>query len=197
MLIFRNVKIGDMYTSAKEYLDFENGEEYIKSHMLKNSEWGAVAYLSESEYGRNRNKIEINDENYITAMGDMIKNQKQSSTGNLTGIYDLVGGAWEYVAVYYLNGENLDNGSPFTTKKESDEYSTVYNMEDCSLAYKPGDATFETLRWYGEAGNFFSSETPFLNRGGVFVNGSYAGIFSQGPASGSGGIALRMCLAIK
>ncbi len=31
------------------------------SHLIKNSEWGAVAYLAHSQYGRNESKISINN----------------------------------------------------------------------------------------------------------------------------------------
>ena len=41
---FRNTTIGNMYTYAREY------SSDLNSHMLKNSEWGAVAYLTHSKY---------------------------------------------------------------------------------------------------------------------------------------------------
>ena len=44
---FRNVSIGNMYTYSQNYA------RELESHILKNSEWGAVAYLTESKYGRN------------------------------------------------------------------------------------------------------------------------------------------------
>ena len=50
---FRTIIIGNMYTYAKAY------STELKSHMLKNSEWGAVAYLTESKYGRNGTEIRI------------------------------------------------------------------------------------------------------------------------------------------
>ena len=50
---YRNINIGNMYTYAKAYAT------ELKSHMLKNSEWGAVAYLTESKYGKNGTEIRI------------------------------------------------------------------------------------------------------------------------------------------
>ena len=41
-----------MYTSARAYAT------NLNSHMLKNSEWGAVAYLTESKYGRNGEEVD-------------------------------------------------------------------------------------------------------------------------------------------
>ena len=52
---FRNITIGNMFDYAKAY------STNLNSHMLKNSEWGAVAYLTESKYGRNGTEVEIND----------------------------------------------------------------------------------------------------------------------------------------
>ena len=46
---FRNTIIGDMYKYAREY------SSSLNSHMLKNSEWGAVAYLTHSKYRKKWN----------------------------------------------------------------------------------------------------------------------------------------------
>ena len=44
--------------------------ETTESHMIKNSEWGAVAYLTESKYGRNGTEISVNQCNgVITGAG--------------------------------------------------------------------------------------------------------------------------------
>ncbi len=43
---YRSIKVGDMYTKSYEYAREK------ESHLMKNSEWGAVAYLTESKYGR-------------------------------------------------------------------------------------------------------------------------------------------------
>lgn len=87
---------------------------------MKNSEWGAVAYLAESKYGRNGTEININNNsNYLTgnAGNDISESSSSttnayntqqgmlaSTTGNIYGIYDLSGGAWEYMAGYYAGG---------------------------------------------------------------------------------------------
>lgn len=92
-------------------------------HMSKNDEWGAVAYLSQSKYGKYGNisytgvekQVRINNcSNYITGIGansqnagettatcttntyDTANGQAASTTGNITGIYDMSGGTWEY-----------------------------------------------------------------------------------------------------
>ena len=94
------------------------------THLMKNNEWGAVAYLAASQYGtipkRNSNS------SYYTGGNNYVTNKAQSTTGTVNGVYDLNGGAWEYVAAYYDNGNsNLAKGN-----------STVLAMFDSSNSYK-------------------------------------------------------------
>ena len=176
----RYKKIGDMYTVSKNY------STELKSHMLKNSEWGAVAYLTESTYGRNGTEIAQNkNSSYITGSGETSTDytsedgKKASSTGNEYGIYDLSGGAYEYVAGYYKDGGSyISNGSSFTEDKTSDEYSTAYGGTDVKTAYKYGDATMETKSWHSDYCKFVNSDNPFFRGGsGYGVASVYIGVF--------------------
>ena len=161
---FRSITIGEMYTNALAYA------EELQSHMLKNSEWGAVAYLTESKYGRNGTEVTQNtNEDYLTGGGTAYAetNTNQSSTGNVYGIYDLNGGTYEYVAGYYKNGDStsLNNGSSFTDGT-SDAYSTAYDTAVAETGYKYGDATYETSGWHSDSADFVYSPNPFFKRGG-------------------------------
>ena len=165
--------------------------------MLKNSEWGVVVYLTHSQYGRNGYKIEENNnENFITADEGVDINPKQSTTGNIYGIYDFSGGAREYVTAYY-NGENLSNGSSLT-KGTSDEFSTAYTGTIASQNHKIGDATYETSGWNGDLTNFVDVTYSFFLRGGYYAAGSN-GIFYYGcsRASSTEYNSFRICFAIK
>ena len=174
---YRSDTIGSMYTNALAY------DTNLNSHMLKNSEWGAVAYLTESKYGRNGTEVTINNNGttYYTGGGaeaDAIEtNQLQSSTGNVYGIYDLSGNAYEYVASYYTGGSSLSNGSSFTTGT-SDKYSTAYDGTDVNTNYKYGDATYETSGWHSDFAGFVYSLNPFFGRGSSYGDGDNAGTFS-------------------
>ena len=174
---WRYIQIGNMYTVSKNYAPD------LKSHMLKNSEWGAVAYLTESKYGRNGTEVSINNNGttYYTGGGAekaYINNVLQSSTGNVYGIYDLSGNAFEYVAIYYNGSSNLSYGSSFASKNgTSDEYSTAYTGTSASSAYKYGDATYETGGWHGDSAYFVGSYYPFFKRGGSYSDASSAGVF--------------------
>lgn len=104
---------------------------FMYSHLMKNSEWGAVAYLAHSQYGRNGYEIDINNSSsYITGNGggspnttsqvsgttnayNTAKGAKASTTGNVYGIYDMSGGAVENLAIFNKNGSSsyINNSS--------------------------------------------------------------------------------------
>ena len=106
----------------------------VDTHMSKNNEWGAVAYLTHSIYGRCTNSTtctEIginNNSNFITGYGAPAGSDKTvsngaynttlgkdaSTTGNIYGIYDMSGGADEPVmgVLADTNGKPLSGTSP-------------------------------------------------------------------------------------
>lgn len=140
----RSQTIGEQYTSARQATYGYTGQEgedgntsFMNSHMMKNSEWGAIAYLTHSKYGRNGKQIGINDNsNYYTGGGSekaYISNAKQSTTENLYGIYDLAGCAYEYVAAFNSSDTNKQFAKAgwtiatnLTTASESTKYATKY-----------------------------------------------------------------------
>ena len=210
---WRNEKIGDMYNYGINY------SADLQSHILKNSEWGAVAYLTHSKYGRNKTEVTINNNsNFITGnAGNSIsasestetnayntpKGMLASSTGNVYGIYDLSGGANEYVVAYYNESTSsnlVDNGGSFASKGEtSTKYATAYTGTIESSTYKYGDATYETSRWNNNDADFVDSDYPFFFRGGRYNLTSSAGVFfyysGNGISSDSAGF--RICLAVQ
>ena len=107
------------------------------SHLMKNSEWGAVAYFAASQYGKTPTINSLyeydNSSNvYHEYAGgkDYKTNVSQSTTGNVTGIYDLNGGAWEYVAAYYDNGNSILSSQgleSFSNNKLKSEYAKYWD----------------------------------------------------------------------
>jgi len=136
---WRYITIGE---SQKRSMDIAGaqkekyGLEYANSHLIRNSEWGAVAYLCYSQYG-NVPKINgagslvsgshwydmytgqgpkgTNDEGWYSRTDDTHNYNTPngvlaSTTGNATGIYDMNGGNGERVAGYLDNGNwSLNN----------------------------------------------------------------------------------------
>ena len=196
----------------------------LDSHLMKNTEWGAAAYLAESQYGRNGTEVSVNQcESYITGAGrgidgtDPIYNSTYSSitpeqryngnigmlsstTGNIYGIYDMSGGAYEYVMGFYGTAENvlILGNTGFSTVPERKYYDIYINKTDVDSTNK-GDALFETESWNNDNANFINLEKPVLGRGGGLTVNSIAGVFNFGGNTGGGGIgnSFHICLAVK
>lgn len=208
VVCWRNIRIDDAYTYSYNY------SRAADSHLTKNSEWGAVAYLTHSQYGRNGHEIDVNNSsNYITGNGggspnassapgitnayDSSNGQKASSTGNIYGIYDLSGGAYEYVAAYDNASDNLKYGESFAVKGgKSTKYSTAYTngtsitsgMKIYQIC-KIGDATKEVFvkeekNWLNDHSNLVHLTYPFFRRSGYYNNESMAGIFFSSYGNG-------------
>ena len=201
---WRSITISNIYTVCKNY------NSALNSHMMKNDEWGAVAYLSKSKYGKQNEEVWINNSSsYITGSAgnsasagtdagttnDYTSTQgvKASTTGTVYGVYDMSGGAWEYVAGYVNNGNSsltsygssLVNGDAKTknvySKASSDNNTNNYNAN----SGKYGDAVYETSAngntgnssWYGDYSYFPYTGAPFFERGGYYDDGTSAGVF--------------------
>ena len=118
------------------------GISNVDTHLVKNIEWGAVAFLSASQYGftpvLNSEKLEIIQAvKYEAYSGgnNYIANIRQSTTGNVTGIYDMNGGSWDYTAAFYDNNNynlSLFGGDRFfqnnKLKPEFEKYFDVYKV---------------------------------------------------------------------
>ena len=185
---WRSITVNDIYTNCLNY------NKTLNSHMMKNDEWGAVAYLSKSKYGKNA-EVDINsDSSYYTGGGSgnaYVTNVGQSTTGTVHGVYDMSGGAWEYVAGYVNNsyttsyGSSLVNGDAKTknvySKASTDNETNNYNANSS----KYGDAVYETstngsgsTSWYGDYSNFPYTLFSFFERGGCCSNVTHAGVFA-------------------
>ena len=174
----RNITIANMYNASKlirstNYLT-TNGANEADSHMMKNIEWGAVAYLKQSIYGLGITDITYNDNgSYLTGGKSYKTKTGQSTTGNITGVYDMSGGAYEYVMGNY-NKTAGDSG--LTVSTVPTEHIDIYGASYSHL----GDATGETAGWYSDITGFVSSSNPWFLRD-LFTNTQdRAGIFSCG-----------------
>ena len=167
---WRSITVNDIYTNCLNY------NKTLNSHMMKNDEWGAVAYLSKSKYGKNA-EVTINDNSsYYTGGGSgnaYVTNVGQSTTGTVHGVYDMSGGAWEYVAAYVNNGNS--------------------SLTSYGSSLVNGDAVYETSAngntsngsWYGDYSYFPNTSIPFFKHGGHYNNGTNAGVFFFGSDYGN------------
>ena len=174
----RDMKIKDQFKYAKLATFGECvSAESLGSHMAKNSEWGATAYLAYSKYGTNGYDVGKNSSSSFytggtSSQGDIYSiNYGQSTTNNPYGVYDLRGSAYERVASYVNYGSNASylstNGGTASgdlygsgdEQSTSTKYKTVYTASGTSQqnsydllgtgnTIKKGDAVYEISTSY-------------------------------------------------
>ena len=271
---WRSTTVNDIFTVSQNMSKDEakiygfNSSE-LTTTMMQNSQWGAVAYLAQSEYG-NIQKLSdgesgIWNNSYIEGMtystsenkykmwnrsvtltgisgsskdsytnyyskvvdgskkdnGDSIEitytninddaitgsnytnifyryytenGQKASTTRNIYGIYDMSGGAWEYMANYLGSATGNEFVSNFLKIKS--KYQTPYagtgatsSTADKTINYeankeKYGDAIWETSNgcdgqysWNADGSYFPYTSHPFFLRGGNYTLSIISGPF--------------------
>ncbi|MEG0283149.1 MAG: hypothetical protein RR662_08245, partial [Clostridia bacterium] len=179
------------------------------SNAMTTTQWGAVAYLTKA-LGKEPD-ISTNS-SYITGNGNYIANAKQSTTENVTGIYDMNGCAWETMSSYVNSGTlTTGNGQNLITNKDT-KYVDVYavgsgNTREANYAAnadKYGDAQYEAssngvsspMGWSGDDSGFPFSTYPVFCRGGNCTYGGFAGVFAFNRDTGqpNGHHCWRRCL---
>jgi len=142
---WRNIQAGNAFYTSYDY------KRNLDSHMMKNTEWGAVAYLQHSAYGSRESVRLNNNSSYVTgyaanneptcgytgtnedcnkycndgscnvAYPNNPSGGSASTTGNISGIYDMAGGAWEYVMGVVLD----ESGNPVSGRNNL--YNSGFN----------------------------------------------------------------------
>ena len=224
---WRGAQVGTFFNGMQKMR--ESGNKYgfsttDETHMMKNMEWGAVTYLSHSKYGINK-EVAINSKNtyttgcgpqsagsttsgatcysYTTALG-----QSASTTGNVYGVYDMSGGAHEYMMgnMVWSNGQQMsgyqtsnnynsaftgilyDGGTSFTgtyafpSKRYYDKYSYDASSNISYTRGKLGDATKE-MAPTGKTGNWYGDYANFVYSGSPWV--LRGGSFFNGAVAGA------------
>ena len=219
-----------VWTFFKTLYDYKRN---LDSHMMKNIEWGAVAYLSHSIYGKGSEVNINNNSNRLTGYsagsstdqsnfpGDTgtasPKTEKYntptgylaSTTGNISGIYDMSGGERDAMAAY-MDGygvksiDGRESGFSEEALKEYEAYLDKYPSNSNVVSYSNrilGDATGEMgpfyaykdaqnnvrfKSWYGDYIGQMSDARPWIFRGCLFIDGILTGQFAFDTWAGSG-----------
>ena len=235
---WKNINVGNMFKNSYDY------QRNLDSHMMKNTEWGATAYLQHSVYGSQTSVRINNNKAFITGYASTTepttgptgsststnryestslgvdgtytvnylnsKSSVASTTGNRSGIYDMAGGSWDYVAGYTTGATKVGGDSGITSlypdfftnstyTKYWDKYTsttnTQYNnrilgdatgeMGPFGNEKDPDSGTRQKSSWYGDLANFAVSSLPWFARGGNLYNGTESGAFAFSPSSGT------------
>lgn len=181
----------------------------IDTHLMKNTEWGAIAYLSSSSYGKT-GEIWINpNSNSITgqagtsasatattstyAYNNLNYGINASTTGNTYGVYDMSGGANEYLAAFLNNGNSSLTTYGSSIVNAAAKYKDMYmvgSSDTNALNYEAnsstkGDALYETSSsgsgstssWYSEYAGMPTLNNQIFIRGGSYNSASNAGVY--------------------
>ena len=153
---WRSINVSNAFYTSYNY------QRDLESHMMKNMEWGAVAYLTQSKYGRcteidgkmTCEEVRINNVGShitgfsaknaptcgYTATNESCNSYEEisklgidgkvsynyynreskvaSTTGNYSGVYDMAGGATEYVMGVMQTSQN--DATPASGRRQSD-----------------------------------------------------------------------------
>ena len=149
---WRGINVANAFYTSYDY------KREMDSHMMKNTEWGAVAYLSHSKYGSMSSVRFNNNSNFVAGYASVKeptcgytgKNEEcnkygtdssvtqpwntsvgylGSTTGNITGIYDMSGGSWEYMMSVMVD----QNGIPMSGRNSlyHSGFNGVFSCPTC------------------------------------------------------------------
>ena len=161
----------------------------VDTHMSKNNEWGAVAYLTHSIYGRCTSSTSCtevginNNNNYKTGYGapagsgtgdsneayNTTRGKDASTTNNIYGIYDMSGGRYEYVMGVYNNSKSSSGFNSLPDSKYYNNYTTTEYQ---------GHALYGTKGWYYDGNDVLDTSKSWYARGGGYSSGATAGVFN-------------------
>ena len=224
--------IGRNVTKSGNRYGFNSNK--LNSHAMKNSEWALASYLTQSKYGKlgNKNYSGANKEIYqnksdqyitgcsygspsngATDYGCQYTYEKSpkgigaSTTGTIYGIYDMSGGAWEYMMGDYAPGGEkysgmnmaynsgytglLQDGTKITGKdfledKYYDFYTSDSPLTACSGTSCISQALNETAGWYEDSTYMVTAQYPWSVRSGCYNQNSPVGIFYYSYTNGKG-----------
>ena len=157
------------------------GVSEVDAHMMKNTEWGAVAYLKQSKYGLGTTDIGLNNYNsspYLTGCGstsgssfsttcnayNTTDGMLASTTGNITGVYDMSAAMGTYVMG--VMQDNTGTNTPMSGRSSS------YNSGFTGKIYDSGNFTdftgtpFPNTKYYDlyAYGTTYSGQTAYNRR---------------------------------
>ncbi len=206
------ITIDSMFTATR---NMEKNSKYgwgtsgtgIDTHLMKNIEWGAIAYLSSSIYGKTGEVWKNPDGNSLTGRAgtsesvsamqetynydDMIYGVNASTTGNIYGVYDMNGGSYEYTAAYVDSGDSSLTTYGLSLVNAEAKYKDVYlamgNNSESNFSIntnRVGDAIFETSTgeignhsWYNDCSYMPYGSSPFFRRSGNCGGMDISGLF--------------------
>ena len=175
---------------ANAHLNSYNYQRDLDSHMMKNTEWGAVAYLQHSKYGSMSSVRINNNSNYVTGYsavneptcGYTESNETcnkygttnditqpyntntgylASTTGNVTGIYDMSGmHTFVFTMMYNQTKTGIITGRSLS---DHSGFNGILNCSGCVDQKVINGIDLPSAKYY-DLYNFSQDNTDFKNR---------------------------------
>ncbi len=134
---WRGISVGNAFQTSLAY------QKELESHMMKNTEWGAVAYLTNSIYGRcdkekgTCEEVRINNNsNYVTGYASTTEPNTgfggYKDYGNVAPKSDNETGSGEFKGTYNYTNPKSNNAST------TGNYSGIYDMSGGAWEYVMG-----------------------------------------------------------
>ena len=203
VISWRYITIGESQYQCMQMSSNTNayGWSSVNTHLIRNSEWGAVAYLCYSKYGAvpmENGAVKQGSGSwyydYYTGAGPKTDTTEQkyddytneqhgyntengqlaSTTGNVYGVYDMSGGAWNRVSAYLDNGNgNLNTYGKnkagtvkyFENGKLNSNYSSLWEgyevgeeEKNNSIAIE-GEGNLDQTQLWNKSGNSYTDTT--------------------------------------
>ena len=161
--------IGNLYTCSLNY------DREKESHLIKNSEWGAVAYLTHSQFGRNGNEISVNQCGkslfHVTGCGRGLNSDEDPEKTGTSQIYNN-----DYLFAD-INDIQKFNGKVGTLSSTTGNIYGVYDMSGGGEEYV---AAWDTLSDHAN----ISNGSSFASTGGASTK--YATAYRNGTSTNFG-----------
>ena len=205
---WRSINVSNAFNVSLKMND--EGNKYgfssdVDTHMMKNSEWAVVTYLSQSKYGKlgninftgsNKEIYQNKSDQYITGCSygspsngntdygcqytyDIdINGTGASTTGTIYGVYDMNGGSLEYVMGNY---NDVVGQSGFTSMPESkyyDRYTSNNLLIACNNNICLSHGLSEMSGWYNDSQDRIYERYSWTLKGGSYRGSSESGVFA-------------------
>ncbi len=182
---------------------FNFNSNVIDPHLIKNSEWESVAYLVQTKYGKygNDNYEGVNKAVYQNKSDTMITGSSNgtpvqetvntqcsyddmtnncgvgaSTTGNIYGVYDMNGGAFDYVMAVYMNsdgeisvgGERFNSGFTGKLHPNGVEYEGAPFPDKKYYDVTTGTAQYNEYPWKARGGVYSDKEVGMFETRNIY-----------------------------
>ena len=158
---WRGIQVSRAYTIGRHY------DEGLNSHLMKNTEWGAVAYLQHSKYGSHSRVRINNNSNHLTGYA-----ARQEPTTGYTGTNELCSitpeACNEYGGVSKAGEDGTYNTNYFNkasvVASTTGNYSGIYDMSGGAMEYMMSGVD-DNSTGDGKTGKLISGNDSAYNSG--------------------------------